>query len=60
MVNGSQAHTASAASPPDRTSAAMRAFSSPVGARNRSIVLPGFSSSNSAISGWMVVSLTHV
>ena len=40
MVSGSQAHTTSAFSPPERTSLATRAFSSPVGARKSLTSLP--------------------
>ena len=60
MVSGSQAHTTSAFRPPERTSLATRAFSSPVGARNSFTSRPGFAAWNFSMIGWMVVSLTQV
>ena len=60
MVRGSQAQTTSALSPPERTSLATLAFSSPVGARKSLTSLPGWADWKASMTGWTVVSLTQV
>src|SRR6266566_8690436 len=60
MVSGSHAQMTSALIPPVRTSAATRALSWPVGARNTSTLTPGCFCLYAAITARSILSVAHV